>query len=265
MLRVQPIAVVALASMISISTGVSAEEWKFNLGAGVGVAPDYEGSDDYQPVPLIAAKAERDWFFAELRGTKARANIVPSKMWRAGPLVNYRFKRNNVDDDAVDDLRTVDEAWELGAFGEFQYRNPNDKRYRITLGLEVAKDVASGHEGTLFEASAGYKAPLLLLGDNARWNIGVSSSYASSDYMDAYFSVDADNAQRSGLSEFSADDGIKDVGVNVGLDYGFTENWGFNGRLAYTRLVGDAEDSPIVDDRGSPNQLFIGLSIGYQW
>jgi outer membrane scaffolding protein for murein synthesis (MipA/OmpV family) len=33
----------------------------------------------------------------------------------------------------------------------------------------------------------------------------------------------------------------------------------------FMRLVGDAADSPIVDDAGSPNQISGGLGAAYAW
>jgi MipA family protein len=35
--------------------------------------------------------------------------------------------------------------------------------------------------------------------------------------------------------------------------------------LKYSRLFDHAGDSPIVDDRGSENQLFGGVGIAYMW
>ncbi len=239
-----------------------ADEWKFELGAGAGVAPDYEGSDDYEPVPLFAARIEKGPYFARLQGTKLIANVVPSDIFRAGPLLNYRFKRNNVDDDRVDDLRTVDEAWEVGAFGGFRIKNGTDSRYTIGADLEVSKDVANGHSGWLVDLRGKYRMPLA---ENWRLGLGAGGSWASNDYMDEYFSVDADNSRRSGLKEFSADSGVKDVGFDANVDWGFAENWGASFLFKYDRLLGDADDSPIVDDRGSSDQVFGGVLIGYKW
>jgi outer membrane scaffolding protein for murein synthesis (MipA/OmpV family) len=33
------------------------------------------------------------------------------------------------------------------------------------------------------------------------------------------------------------------------------------GLAAFTRMLGDAEDSPVVDDRGEPNQLLGGVLV----
>ena len=72
----------------------------------------------------------------------------------------------------------------------------------------------------------------------------------------------ADSA-RSGLNTYSADAGIKDAGLGVTLTYKFTDNWDVTGLANYTRLLGDAADSPVVDDEGDENQFFGGLTINY--
>jgi outer membrane scaffolding protein for murein synthesis (MipA/OmpV family) len=33
----------------------------------------------------------------------------------------------------------------------------------------------------------------------------------------------------------------------------------------YSRLLNDAEDTPIVEDRGTPNQWIYGLAVAYAW
>jgi len=256
-------AFVAVAAVgLALSASASAEEWKFRLGAGVGFAPDYEGSEDYQAVPLLTGKAEKNNYYAELIGTKLRGNVVPSDMWRAGPQLDYRFKRNNVDNDRVDDLRTVDEAWELGAFGGFTIKNSSDKRYSIGADLDVSKDVASGHSGWLIGLNAKYSMPL---SDEFQFTFGAGGTWADNNYMDEYFSIDSDNAARSGLREFSADSGLKDIGGNLRLDWKFYGGWSASFLASIDRLLGDAEDSPIVDDEGSATQGFGGALIAYSW
>ncbi|MCP4215639.1 MAG: MipA/OmpV family protein, partial [bacterium] len=91
------------------------------------------------------------------------------------------------------------------------------------------------------------------------------TTYASQDYMDAYFSIDADNAARSGLDTFDADAGFKDVGVEVALSYSPWERWNFTTTAGYTRLLGDAADSPIVDDEGNANQYSSGIVVTYNF
>ena len=98
-----------------------------------------------------------------------------------------------------------------------------------------------------------------------RFHGGVASTYATEDYMDEYFSINAADSARSGLSTFNADEGFKDVVLDASLTYQFAGNWSATGSLKYTRLLGDAADSPVTDDVGDENQLFSGLVINYSF
>jgi outer membrane scaffolding protein for murein synthesis (MipA/OmpV family) len=72
----------------------------------------------------------------------------------------------------------------------------------------------------------------------------------------------------TGLPEFTAEGGLNSVGgvtiVTVDLD-GNILNGGFNlyGIGGYSRLVGDAADTPFTATRGSANQLIGGIGLGY--
>ena len=57
----------------------------------------------------------------------------------------------------------------------------------------------------------------------------------------------------------------KDIGIGVSLDYNLTNNWIVSGTAAYSLLLGDAADSPIVDDRGSTSQFFLGALVNYKF
>ena len=43
------------------------------------------------------------------------------------------------------------------------------------------------------------------------------------------------------------------------------EQWGFMGLLSYKHLLGDAEDSPVVDDEGDANQFSGGILVFYKF
>ena len=96
------------------------------------------------------------------------------------------------------------------------------------------------------------------------YSAGVDSTYGTDDYMDEFFSVGANNAARSGLSRYSADAGFKDIGLEAALTYKFTPRWSVTGLGRYARLIGDAEDSPIVKT-GSENQFVTGVLVGFSF
>lgn len=231
------------------------------VSLGAGFSPDYEGSDDYDATPLGVAMLFWEGYYAQLLGPSLKVNLVPMENVDFGPTISYGGGRDDdVEDDKVKLLREVDEALEVGFFAEYRFTNNMDPRYQISVGLDVAKDIDDGHEGAIVTASLGYERPVF--GD-VTWSVGASATYADDDYMETYFTIDANNASRSGLSRFDAEGGIKDVGLSTSLSYDFGESWNVTGLLSYTRLIGDAADSPIVDDRGSADQLFGGLTVGY--
>ncbi|MDH3662423.1 MAG: MipA/OmpV family protein [Alphaproteobacteria bacterium] len=246
----------AAALLIVLSPAcVSAVEWDLSLGAGVGIAPDYEGSDEYEAVPVLSARLDYGERFLELRNTALRANILANGIIHAGPVINYRFERDDVDEDAVDDLDDVDDAIELGGFVGFSYQG--------WLGsITATQDVSDGHDGYLIALKAGYRAKVL---PSLAVTTIASGTYADDDYMDTYFGIDAGDAAASGLDEFDADEGFKDVGLTLNIDYEYGAGWGVTGIVAYTRLLDDAEDSPVVDDVGDENQLFGGVALTYSF
>ena len=226
------------------------------FGLGVGYAPDYEGSNEYEAVPLVQARVNwRQGYFVSFLGNSLRANLIPSQNWHLGPLLRYRRERSDVKDDKVDKMRKVDAAMEVGLFGGYNWE-------RWMTVLSVAKDVAAGHHGVIGELGLGYKIPLETLG---QMTLFASTSYADSDYMRTYFDVDATDAARSGLNTYSADSGFKDVGAGVAWQYNFNRNWGMLALARYTRLLDEAKDSPVVDDEGDANQLFGGLVFNYRF
>ena len=227
-----------------------------SLGLGFGIVPDYEGSSDYTAVPLpylsmrFANNMSVLWV-----ANKARANLVPSGNWMAGPLVEYIKSRADVDNNKVDKLKNVDAALMMGGFVGYRIE-------RFIFTLEAMADVASGNDGTLVRLKGSYHLPI-----DEEWSalFIVYTTWADSDYMDAYFGIDGADSRRSGLKKYDADSGIKDVGFVVPVTYSPYEHWSFMGALGYKRLVGDAEDSPVVDKEGEANQFVAGAFVIYKF
>jgi outer membrane scaffolding protein for murein synthesis (MipA/OmpV family) len=246
-----------LAGLLAISLG-AAPAWamEHTFGLGAGFAPDYEGSEDSQGVPMLMLKGSYDSGRSfTLMGPNLRVNVVPSKLYSFGPVLNYRMERGDVDNNRVDAMKNIDSAFEAGIFGGIDMSN-------WLLGAELLADVSNEHDGLLAKLSAGY-----------RWKAAadltvtprVFTTFADDDYMDTYFGVNSGNRGSSGLPDFKADSGLKDVGVNLVVNYTPWENWGIMGLLSYSALLNDAKDSPIVDDEGDDKQMYFGLMGTYRW
>jgi outer membrane protein len=250
--------ITAIVLTLALPTSAMAIEW--SLSAGAGIAPDYEGSDDYEPVPLWNLQAKDLYHpktYVQLKGTKLNSNFLPSENWRLGLSGQYIGERNDVDNNKVDNLSKTDSGVMIGIMGGYDFNVGKG-----VLGLEVDGRFDTKDEiGGLVTLRAKYKQPIR---DNLVFSAGVDSTYATDDYMDEFFSVGAADSARSGLSTYSADAGFKDIGLQAALTYKFTPSWSVTGLGRYARLIGDAEDSPVVKV-GSENQFIGGVLVGFSF
>lgn len=236
-----------------------AQAGQYNIGGGIGIAPDYEGSDDYEPVPLPAAQAYFDnGLYIELLGLNARANLMLERWisWiKLGPVYNYRPQRSDVDNSRVDNMRSVSDANEVGAFLKIVANN-------FHFNIDYLVDTGDAHDGAWTEWSVGYTWPF---SESWTFNFGALFTWADSDYHETYFGVTPEDSLRSGLETYDADGGIKDLGLNLGANWRFASHWNLRGLFQLKHLVGDAnDDSPVVDE-GSEVQAFGGLLILYSF
>ena len=131
------------------------ETTQITLGAGIGVAPDYEGSDDYQPIPLWNLRVQNLYdpnTFFQLRGLGFSSNLLPHPNFRLGITGQYSGERDDVDDDSVDDLGSTDDGFLLGVVAGYDFDVSPD----TVVGIEVdARYDVAGDIGGLITAKAG--------------------------------------------------------------------------------------------------------------
>jgi len=233
------------------------KEPAWSVGAGLGIVPDYEGSEDYEGVPLLFVRAAwNSGRYVQFLANTLKGNVIESDTWSFGPLARYRDKRDDdVDNDRVKRMREVDEAIEIGAFVGYQVDNWH-------ASLQLANDFNDAHDGLLVTLEGGYTIPIE---EGVKLGMSLFTTYADDDYMETYFSVNPGNVGTSGLPFYKAESGIKDFGAMVNLAYAPWDNWGITGILGLKQLIGDAKDSPVVDQEGSESQLFCGVMATYRF
>lgn len=232
------------------------------VAVGAAAVPDFEGSGDQQAVPFVLGNLQFARSSLRFTGLGLQWNLSSPAAggWSFGPSINARLARDDgVDDPVVARLRKVDTAAELGGFVEYAWPNLAGPGDRFSVGAEVLKDVADAHDGVLGRFTASYQfAPA---GD---WRFGLraGTAYADDNYMSAYFGIDANNALRSGLPQYRAEAGLKDVSLGLAASYALPQNWMLTGLVSTSWLLGDAADSPIVTERGRDMQWLAGLAGG---
>ena len=230
---------------------------QITVGAGIAVVPDYEGSDYYDAAPLLHFRmAWANGRYLQFNGNSVEFNIMKDSNWSIGPMVGVRGKRDDdVEDNQVSRMEEVDTSVELGCFVAYNLGE------NFEIGANFVQDVADGHDGYLVGMHVGYAVHR----DKTMVALKASTTYVNNDYMEAYFSVNHSNVGSAQLRGYDADKGFKDVGVTCVISYQFNDSWGATGVLGYTRLIGDAEDSPLVDDRGDANQFLGGIMGIYRF
>ena len=172
------VCVVALAS-----TAVFAAEQGGRIGFGAALIPDYEGSDDFKGWPAVFGRYT--WvngMYVDLGGSsdgraaRAKGNVILERwvdILKAGPVLQYRPERDDVDNDRVDDMKKVDSAIEAGGFVGLAIN-------RWLVNLTAVTDVSDEHDGTLVELTGAYMWPV---NDRLDLTFGAGATYADDDYM----------------------------------------------------------------------------------
>lgn len=232
------------------------------VGAFVFVAPKYEGSDEYRvsgvPIafPVFNNGISNERSRVAFRGTDdVRVSVLRLDGFDFGPVVGYRFGRDEDDSIKLTGLGDVDGGLVLGGFAAY---TAGGFTVDGALSGQVTGD---GDKGITAEIAAGYEHSVtdrLMLGGR------LSAEYASNDYMDQYFSVTAAQAANStaGYAVFDAGAGFKSVGADLSMSFAATERLSLRTSAGYSRLVGDAADSPISE---ADNQFRGGAGFTYRF
>lgn len=243
--------------------GSAAKEWSGFAAVGAFAVPEFDGSEDHQVVPLLAGQANYGNYYAAVRGLEASANIIDSPTFNLGPVLRFRFGRDeDIDNATLSRLRPVDDALEAGLFASYRIPNVYKPGDGWELRTTFLQDVTDSHDGFLWNLALGYDVPI---SQKLRLGAGVSTTYGSDDYMTTYFSIDNDNSTRSGLATYDAEAGFNDIGASLRANYAFDERWGLIGIVGVSRFIGDSADSPIVTQEGSEYQVIGGAGVSYRF
>ncbi|MEQ8656989.1 MAG: MipA/OmpV family protein [Hyphomicrobiales bacterium] len=242
--------------------GQGGQPAEVRLGLGGGFSPDYQGSDEYEvmPLPIITARNVFGFNFTPfaLSYNLAEYNSAGGA-WSVGfgPRVAFDFGRDQDANAALAGLGDIDSSILPGAF-------VNLRMGPALATASFGQDIADGHDGAVADFGLSTFVPVT---QQITLMPGLTASWADDDYMQSYFGISATQAANSAYGAYNAEGGFKSIGANVNAIYAINENWAANTRLGYERLLGDAADSPIVDGPGSANQFSVmfGVTRGFSF
>lgn len=245
------------------------KNWQFFVGAGVDYSPEFEGSDKFETSPGFGFEAVwRDRFVISPDGLGAF--IVNEENYSVFFGLGYGGGREERDSDYLRGLGTIDNGAVFSLGGQY------DLGFAAAT-IDVTK-FAKGSQGTLVSLGLQSDVPfgvltgtLIRTGTNISdlendrgWVFtgGVSLDWADSNYNQSFFGVTSAQSASSGLRQFSAGSGLKSANATIGVSKILGPNWGVTGEVTYSRLLGDAADSPITRKESS---LTYSLSVGFDF
>lgn len=255
---------VALACLLATSDVMAADQpsatpaphgWIVTLGVGTEYGPSYVGANDksFSFVPSFDIRR-----FGEEADLSAPDDNIDFTLFELGgieigPVVSLRGNRKSSDDPSLQGLAEIDWSVDAGAFA--QYWPIQDKlRFRI----EARQGLQHG-DGFVADLGADW---FQRAGKDLIFSIGPRLSFANSTYMQTNFGVGmADVENGALLPAYDARGGMKSVGVVASATYQLTDRMSVQIYDKFDRLIGDAANSPIVTQGGSPNQNSIGIIL----
>lgn len=235
------------AGEVMAKTSGPVAKWRFTGGLTGVMMPAYEGSDKMEIAPgAFFDLRYRDIAFLS-SGEGIGINLLRGDTYRAGVAMNYDPGRDDDSDSHIDNMGDIAFAPEANAFAQI-YVMP------LALTLDVKRTIGgmdgwSGNLGAYMPLSFGRKFLLFA---------GPSLSVADQNYMNRGFGVTESQSADSGLTEYDAKAGIKNVNFGITAIFFLTERWFISAEIAYERLLFDAADSSLTQNK---NQLAGDISI----
>ncbi|GAA4043421.1 MipA/OmpV family protein [Parerythrobacter jejuensis] len=254
---------------IDMEDSVFNGDW-VTIGIGAGLSPSYSGSDDYVVFPLPVVTGSFGGVDFSPRPAGLAVDFIPDERGKTGITLGIaaRLRSDRVDqieDPVVKALGELDRAVEVGPTVGVSFPgvlNPFDS---VSFTVDTLWDVAGAHGGMTVNPSVTYFTPL---SRGAAASFSLSTTYVDDDFADYYYTVSPAQSLSSGLPAFTADGGIQSAGANLFLAFDLDGN-AMNGGVSlvaiggYSRLFGDAKNTPFTSIRGSANQFLIGGGIAY--
>lgn len=232
-------------------------DWIITIIGNARVSPKYPGADElgFFAFPSFAFRrvGEPKQFTTPDDGFSLP--VYDTATLRFGLTGRYRGGRYLDTDRRLFGLEDVKWAVEPGLFVEYWPLEALRLRAEARYGL-------NGYEGFVGDLA------MDLVGRFGQFTVSAGPRLAlgGDEFTQTYFGILPFESSSNGvLAAYRPSGGVTSVGVSTALSYDWSETWSTTVSASYSRLVGDAADSPIVKRFGSENQFGIGASLSYSF
>ncbi len=242
---------------------------RLTIGFGLGLAPDYEGSNDYdlQPGGIFQGRVSGIEF--QMRGLNLYTDFVPDPKGGKtrlvlGPVAQVRLDRTgDIADPRVAQLGDRKTAVELGLTAGIGKRGVLIPPASLNFDVTFLHDVAGAHKSHVITPSLSLSSPVTR---RSFARLAVSADHVGKGYARTYYDVAPGNL----LPAYATGGGgWKSAGVSLLYTHDLGGNprkgWGLFALTNYKRLLGQFARSPVVRDAGSASQAFAVAGVSYSF
>lgn len=233
------------------------QNWDVTLGLTVLNSPEYVGSgkNETRVFPMISAKyhlSNKNHAYISPYGSIGYEHAYSDKL-QTGIATGWRQERDNDDAAILAGTSNIGTAIEVGPYIVYK---PAET---LTLRGDMMVDVSNQHNGMAAKFSANYAVPVA--NERVHANLMLSTLYGDKDFMETYFGVSQTEAT-AGRPAYDPDSGFRDVTYGGNISYNFTNNAFVRLDARVRELIGDAKDSPLMDES---TNFISALSVGYNF
>lgn len=263
------------AAAQDVATGNSVFSGDFLIaGAGVALAPNYEGSDDLVAMPAGAVAGRLGGIGINARAFGLALDLIPDGArqggigFTLGPVVRYRTNRSGrIVDGVVAKLGKLKGVVEVGVnvgLDAKKVLNPYDS---LSFSVDLRWDASGRGSGLIVAPGVSYLTPV-----SKGIAVGgvLNANFIDSRYANYNFGITPAGSVATGgvLPAYTARGGLKDVGVGAFTAFDLNGNFLDGGPAIglgamYSRLMGSAAESPVTSVRGRRSQLIFGAAASY--
>jgi MipA family protein len=241
-------------------------DWIVTIGIEGRIIPEFPGASDkklgWSALPLFSIRKEGtppDFFGPR---DSFGFNVINLGAFQLGPALQFVNQRKASSYAELNGLADVDYAAQLGLFANF-WPVP-----WLRLRGEVRQGIG-GETGVTGDVFLDAIVPI------GQWTFsaGPRMTLQTAAATSPYFSITAAQAAAANslqpglgtLTAYNAGGGFYSYGAGAQVQYMFNPTWTAHAFVEYQRLTDSAADSPLVTQRGSPNQLTYGLGATYSF
>lgn len=213
-------------------------EASFDVGVGLGYGPGYFGDDDAEIGP-----------WGTMRNLTLGTDTGEEKQgWALIPSFGYISSRRGDDHEELRGLDDIDWTGEIGV-GLRYTSGPAMSYGTLRMGI-------GGHDGLVGEIGTKYR---FVVNDKLTLWTAAEVQIGDDEFTDTYFGVSADESALSGINAYDPSSGIYAANISLEARYSLSPKTSILGKVTFTRLLNDAGNSPIVQDRNQP-EINLGIA-----